>query len=53
MSTDDISVVRQVLGGILNNDNFIRGEAAKKLDELRKNVPALLYCLITIMHSNL
>ena len=53
MSIEDINLVAEVLEGILNHNNEIRNQATKKLDELRSNVPALLYCLINIVKGNI
>lgn len=49
MSIEDIKLVAEVIQALLNPNNEIRKQASAKLDELRKNVPGLLYCLINIL----
>ena len=48
MSSEDINMVKQILKGITNPDKIIRTEAINKLQELRKNLGALTYCLLQI-----
>jgi hypothetical protein len=52
MSTEDISIVISVINGVLNPNNEIRNSYVAKLDELRKNTPALLYCLVKILEND-
>ena len=48
MSTQDISMVCDVLLGISNPDKEIRTKSVNKLQELSNNLGALTYCLIEI-----
>ena len=48
MSSEDINMVKQILKGITNPDKIIRTEAINKLQELRKNLGPLTYCLLQI-----
>ena len=48
MSTEDISMVCEVLLGISNPDKEIRTNSVNKLQELSNNLGALTYCLIEI-----
>ena len=48
MSSEDISMVIQVLAGVNSTDSTIRNQAANKLAELRKNLGALSFCLLQI-----
>ena len=48
MSSEDINMVKLILKGITNPDKNIRTEAVNKLQELRKNLGALTYCLLQI-----
>lgn len=52
MSEQDIQVVKIILKGILNPDNKQRKEATDKLEEIRKNTPGLLFCLISILSTS-
>ena len=52
MTEQDIQVVSIILKGIPNPDNKIRNEAVAKLEEMRKNTPVLLFCLIKILNSS-
>lgn len=53
MSKDDINIVIEVLNGILNPTNEIRNAAVAKLDHLRQNTPALIYCLLKVLEGKL
>ena len=48
MSTEDIEMVSKVLMGITNPEKEIRTAAMSKLEELRKNLGAITYCLLQI-----
>ena len=48
----DLANVSKILNDILNPDNKVRGEAAEKLEQLRKNTPGLLWCLAKILSGN-
>ena len=48
MSTEDISMVCEVLLGISNPDKEIRTNSVDKLQQLSNNLGALTYCLIEI-----
>lgn len=49
MSSQDILNVQQILSDILSNDNSVRGLAEKRLEELRNNQGALVFCLSQIL----
>jgi hypothetical protein len=49
MSSEEITMVINVISGILNPDNETRKTFVSKLDELRKNTPALFFCLVKIL----
>ena len=48
MSNEDISMVGNLLLGISNPDKEIRTKSVNKIQELSKNLGALVYCLIEI-----
>ena len=48
MSSEDISMVCEVLLGISNPDKEIRTNSVNKLQELSNNLGALAFCLIEI-----
>jgi hypothetical protein len=52
MSTEDIEIVIEVINGTLNSNNETRNISIKKIEELRSNTPALVYCLIKILEGN-
>ena len=52
MSESDLKMVSEILNGILNPDNTIRNQAAAKIEELRKNTPMFLFCLIKILNES-
>jgi hypothetical protein len=49
MSSEDIQAVHQILQNILSNDNTVRGNAEKQLNQLRSNAGALVYCLSKVV----
>ena len=49
MSAEDISLVTQMLAGILNPNNTIRKEAEAKLQMMYENISALLFCLVKVL----
>ena len=54
MTSQDLNMVTKILLGITNPDKNIRTESVNKLQELRKNLGALTFCLlqITQIYSN-
>ena len=52
MSTDDLLMVSEVLSGITNISKEIRTTSINKLQELRKNLGALTFCLLQISDSS-
>ena len=52
MSTDDLLMVSEVLSGITNVSKEIRTASMNKLQELRKNLGALTFCLLQISDSS-
>ena len=52
MSTDDLMMVSEVLLGITNVSKEIRTASMNKLQELRKNLGALTFCLLQISDSS-
>jgi hypothetical protein len=53
MSSEDIQAVIQIVNGTLSNNKEEREQAVSKLEELRKNSIALIYCLFKILHGNI
>lgn len=51
MSSEDIQTVIQIINGTLSNDKIEREQAILKLDELRQNSIALIYCLFKILQG--
>jgi hypothetical protein len=51
MSAEDISMVTQMLAGILNPNNTIRKEAEANLQLMYKNMGALLFCLVKVIRG--
>ena len=49
MSAEDISLVTNMLAGILNPNNTIRKEAEAKLQLMYQNMGALLFCLVKVL----
>lgn len=45
MSSEDLSIVAQMLAGILNPNNAIRKESELKLQSMQENIAGLLFCL--------
>ena len=51
MSNEDINMVTEILLGITNTDKNIRTNSINKLQELKNNLGALIYCLLEIAQN--
>lgn len=51
MSTEDLSMVIELLNCTLNPDNSVRNFAVKKLEELRQNADAFIHCLFKVLQG--
>lgn len=48
MSSEDIIMITDILSGYTNPNNIIRKTAEAKLNDLRKNLGAIAYCLLSV-----
>ena len=53
MSSEDLSIVTNMLAGILNPNNAIRKEAESKLQLMQENMGGLLFCLGKVLKGKI
>ena len=51
MSNEDLNLITELLLGINNPDKIIRTNSINKLQELKNNLGALIYCLLEIVQN--
>lgn len=52
MSSDDLKQIEKLMIDLLANDNNVRGEAEKKLNQTKNNSSALVYCLAKLIYQS-
>ncbi len=54
MSSEDFTLIINILNNLQNNDNTIRREAEKQLELMQeKNIAGLIFLLSTVLTSNI